>query len=255
MTGLIRKDLYCLRKNLKIFFGVTIGVIVIAVLFILSSRFGNVAKGIEEMKVENDMGEEIFYSLFQIAIWLVLLIPVSFLSMIVECFKEDKKAGFGKYLFTLPLRESQMVAGRYASCMLFAVVGLMGSFLAAFFVSLVSDFFSFAKLSGYVLCFSAALLVYMSLVMFLLYLFGAQKADLIQCVPFVILLIACFVFVESKLLSLPKTELDSYCLKLMNSVADFMTQKCGLIFLAALGCMALSFFGSCKVVKWRRENI
>ena len=53
MIGLITKDMYCLRKNLKTFICVTIGVITVAVLFLVSSRCGNVALGMEQMKKED----------------------------------------------------------------------------------------------------------------------------------------------------------------------------------------------------------
>lgn len=254
MRGLIRKDMYCLKKNLTLFFGVTIGVIIIAVLFILSSQHGNIARGIEEMKAESNLGEETFYSFFQAGIWLTLFIPVSFLTMITECFKEDKKAGFLNYMLCMPLSSSKIVGSRYASCLLFALVSLAGSLSAAFFVSLASDVFLFTKLFGYVLCFSAALLIYMSFVMFMIYLFGAKRADLIQCIPFVILLIWGMVSFWQKLSVWEEAEMDAQFLGMFHSISDFMVQRCGFIFLIALACMALSFFGSCYVFNQRRGN-
>lgn len=255
MTGLICKDLYCLKKNLKTFFLVTAGVIVISILFILSTKYGNIAAGIEEMKAEDSMGEEVFYSFFQGAIWLVLFIPVSFLTMIVECFKEDRKAGFAKQMFSMPLSNNKIVGSRYASCLLFAAVSLAASLLAGFFVSLASDVFSLQKLFGYVICFSAALLIYMSIVMFLLYVCGVEKADFIQCAPFVVLLILIIVLFNIKISSLSETEMDSFLIDMMESISDFMLKKSGLLFLIALGCMGLSFLGSCKILAKRKGNI
>ncbi len=255
MRGLIRKDMYCLKKNLKLFFGVTVGVILISVLFILSAQYGNIAKGIEEMKAESNLGEETFYSFFQVGIWLALFIPISFLTMITECFKEDKKAGFLKYEFCMPLSNSKIVGSRYASCLLFALVSLAGSLLAAFFVSLASNAILFTELFGYVLCFSAALLIYMSFVMFMIYLFGAKRADLLQCIPFVILLVGGIVGFWQKLSVLEEAEMDTYLLQLMDSISAFMVQKCGLIFLTALICMALSFLGSCYIFRQRKGDI
>lgn len=255
MTGLIQKDMYCLRKILKTFFLVTTGVIVLSVLFIVSSRCGNIAKGIEEMKAENEIGEELFYSFFQIPIWLTLFIPVAFLSMIVECFKEDRKAGFAKMMLSMPLSDRKIVGSRYLSCLLFALLGLAGSFLAAFFVSLASDTFSLQKLIGYVFCFSGALLIYMSFVMFMLYLLGVERADLIQCIPFVVLLVAAIVAVQRQLSALSGTEVDAFFSDVLNSVSDFMTEKFGLVFLIALVCMVLSFLGSCAVLKQRKGGI
>lgn len=255
MAGLIRKDMYCLRNILKTFLIVTTCVIVLSVLFIVSARCGNIAKGIAEMEAEGELGEELFYSFFQVPIWLTLFIPSAFLSMIVECFKEDRKAGFAKMMFSMPLSDQKIVGSRYLSCLLFALLGLAGSFLAAVFVSLASDTFSLQKLTGYVFCFSGALLIYMSFVMFMLYLLGAEKADLIQCIPFVVLLVAAVIAIQSRLSALSETETDVFFSNMLNAVSDFMTKKFGLIFLIALGCMALSFLGSCAVLKQRKGGI
>lgn len=255
MTGLIRKDMYCLRKILKTFFIVTISVIVLSVLFIISSKYGNIAKGIEEMKAENELAEETFYSFFQIAVWLTLFIPISFLSMVVECFKEDKKAGFLKTMFSMPLDDKKIVGSRYISCLLFAAVSLAGSLSAGFFVSLASDVFKLQKIFGYVLCFSAILLIYMSFVMFMIYFLGVQKADLIQCVPFILLFIGAVIWCQKKIFSLPEAEMEVALSDMINSISDFMTEKFLLLFLAALGCMALSYLGSYMVIKNRRGNV
>lgn len=255
MVGLIRKDMYCLRRILKTFIIVTISVIVLSVLFIISSKYGNIAKGIQEMKAENQLGEETFYSFFQMAVWLTLFIPISFLSMVVECFKEDKKAGFAKIMYSMPLNDKKIVGSRYISCLLFAAVSLAGSLSAGFFVSLVSEVFKLQKLFGYIFSFSAALLIYMSFVMFMLYCLGVEKADFIQCAPFVVLFVTVIIWFQREIFSLPEAEMEASLPKMVNSISKFMTEKAGALFLIALGCMVLSFWGSCKVVKkGRRED-
>lgn len=255
MTGLIRKDMYCLRKILKTFFLVTIGVIVLSVLLILSARGGNIATAIQDMQAENEMGEEAFYSFFKLPIWLTLFIPMAFLSMIVECFKEDRKAGFAKTMLCMPLTDVKIVGSRYLSCMVFALLGLAGSSVAAFFVSLASATFPLQELMGYVFCFSGVLLVYMSFVMFMIYLLGVEKADLIQCAPFLVLLVAIIVVVQRKLSAVAQTEVDALSIELVDSASKFMTEKFWLIYLFALVCMALSFWGSCMVMKKRKGGI
>ena len=255
MTGLIRKDMYCLRKILMTFFLVTAGVIILSVLLIISARYGNIAAAIQEMKEENGMGEETFYYFFQIPIWLTLFIPMAFLSMIVECFKEDRKAGFYKTMLCLPLTDAQIVGSRYLSCLIFTMLGMAGSFVAACFVSMASDVFRLQKLMGYMLCFSGVLLVYMSFVMFMIYFLGAEKADLIQCVPFLVLLVVAIVVAKKKFDTVSQTELSAFSVNLIDSVSEFMTEKSWLIFLIALGSMALSFLGSCAVMKKREGGI
>ena len=76
MRGLITKDMYCLKKNLKIFFSVTIGIMVLSVLFIISSKYGNVARGMEQMKREQKFSSETVLSIYQCVIWLTLFIII-----------------------------------------------------------------------------------------------------------------------------------------------------------------------------------
>ena len=255
MTGLIRKDMYCLKNILMTFFLVTAGVILLAVLLLISARCGNIALAIREMKEETGMGEEAFYYFFRIPIWLTLFIPMAFLSMIVECFKEDRKAGFARTMLCMPLTDAQIVGSRYLSCLLFAVLGMAGSSVAAFFVSLASDVFALKELMQYMFCFGGALLVYMSFVMFMLYALGVEKADLIQCVPFLVLFAAALVTVQKKLAGIPREEVDSFSMHLMDSVSLFMKEKSWLVFLIAIGCMGLSFWGSCLVMRKRKGGI
>ena len=255
MAGLVRKDMYCLRKTLKLFFIVTVSVIVLSVLLIASSRYGNIAAGLEEMKAEGAVDEEAFYSFFKVPIWLTLFIPLSFLSMIVECFKEDQKAGFAKIVRSMPLSCRQIVGGRYLSCLLFAAAGLAGSLTAGYFVSLVSEAFPLKELLAYILCFGGLLFIYMSFVLFMLYLFGVERADLIQCAPFLLLIIGAVLAVQKNLSSVPESEADAFFSGMIDSAANFMTEHFVLVFLAAAGCMLLSFAGSCLVFKGRKGGI
>lgn len=255
MAGLIRKDMYCLRKNLKIFLTISIGVVLIAVLFFQSAEHGNIAKGIEEMKIENNMGEEVFYSFFQMAVLFTLFLPASLMTMITECFKEDRKAGFTKQMLSLPLSDEKLVGSRYISCIIISVISLADSVLAGFFVSLASKVFPFGKLLGYVCCFNGILLIYMSIELFLIYTFGAEKADLIQCVPIIILLLLTITVGWQKVSALTEEQVDAYFTDLINGFSNFMIEKWGILILIAICCMALSFLGSCKIFKRRKENI
>ena len=187
MFGLIRKDIYCLRKNLKLFVMVTTGVIVIAVLFVLSCRYGNMKLMMEELMAEEGITKQQNETLLKMVMVFVLFIPIAFVSMIVECFKEDKKALFKKQLLSLPINNKQIVGSRYLSCIVFLLISVFASFIAAILISLASDVYVFTDFIGCIISFAAILLAYMGVIMVLIYIFGAEKSDLIQCVPFVLL--------------------------------------------------------------------
>ena len=82
MRGLITKDMYCLKKNLKIFFSVTIGIMVLSVLFIISSKYGNVARGMAQMQREEKFGNKMVVSIYQGVIWLTLFIIIAFIGIV-----------------------------------------------------------------------------------------------------------------------------------------------------------------------------
>ncbi len=254
MLGLIQKDMYCLKKNLMMFGAVTTGIIVLSVMFILSARFGNVAQGIETMMIEDDIGKETIYSFFEIAIWTVLFIPMAFTSMVVECFKEDYKAGFRKYQLSLPISSAQIVGSRYAACLLFAFVSLLGSLLAAFFVSLVSENFAFGTLASYVLTFCGGMLMYLSLVMFLLYYFGTSRADMIQCVPFVVIFLMFVVWFWCQNRNIPVELVEQMQIEMMESLGENMKEKGWMVFAASVVCMGISYLGSWQCMMRRRGN-
>lgn len=256
MGGLIKKDMYCLKKNLLMFLFVTAGVIVLSVMFIISARSGNVALGIERMKTENDgMSEADFYAIFRIAVWAVLFIPQAFVGVVTECFKEDRKAGFYKYMMTLPLSEKELVGSRYISLMLFTGVSVAGSCTAAVFVSLASDYFRLETLLSIVFTFAAVLLIYMSIVMLLLYVFGVERADFIQCAPYAAVFIAGIAVMGIKISSMPENELDGYIVELIGRFSDVAAKNGVMLMGIAIVCMAVSYFVSCKMLKKRRGNI
>ncbi|MBP5762642.1 MAG: hypothetical protein J6W48_06675, partial [Lachnospiraceae bacterium] len=54
MKGLVIKDIMCLKKQLTTFAFVIAGVVVISILYVLSSRFGNLATVGEALFDENN---------------------------------------------------------------------------------------------------------------------------------------------------------------------------------------------------------
>ena len=103
--------------------------------------------------------------------------------------------------------------------------------------------------------FASILLIYMSFVMFMLYLFVVENADLIQCAPFVVILAIGVYAVERKLLLTPKGEETDLFLEMTKRISEFVADNWYIAFLVALLCMGVSFFGSCQIVKKRRGNI
>lgn len=247
MKGLILRDFYSLQNSLKLFLGVTAGVIVLSVLFILSSKYGNIALGIAEMEQE-DLGEEMFYSMFQIAIWVVLLLPLAFMTMGVECFKADKQAGFSKVLFSMPVSAVEIVFSRYLSCFALSLISLTGSLIAGFFISLVSDFFSWTQLLGSIISIFSILFIYSSILLVFLYNMGVEKSDVIMIIS-TIIIILCIIGFCIKGGSVPEGQYENVMIEKINFLRDIMTRYCIWLLGAALFAGGCSFRISCKIVK------
>ena len=112
-------------------------------------------------------------------------------------------------MHSMPVSDLQIVGSRYLSCILFAAVSVLGSLLAAIPVSVASDAFTFKGLVGPIVFFCSVLLIYMSIVMFCIYLIGSEKADLIQCIPFIVLLVAGEGYLAAKLSSVAEPAFHS----------------------------------------------
>ena len=247
MIGLIYKDLCCLRKNIKIFILVTLVVIVLSVLFIFSMQYGNIATFIRT----EGISEEEFFNLFQVAIWAILILPIAAASMIQECYKEDKRVNFSKCLNSLPVKPETIVGSRYLSGVAYLMLGLIGSVVASFFISVATDEFSFGQLTAYCITFMAGLLVYEAFVMFVLYIADGKKADLIQCIPLIVLLFVAEYFFVVKTDTMTDEEFGAFTTTAMEKINSFMIENCIWGLLAALLLVGISYLGSVLVQKKR----
>lgn len=245
MAGLIYKDICCLKKSLRIFVVITLGTIGMAVLFILSMKYGNVAK------ITTIMSQEEFFEFFQVSIWCVLILPIASSAMIQECFKEDTKANFQKCLYTLPVKEEIVVGSRYLTGVNCLFLGFLGTLVASGSIALTTDAFRFTQLLAYSVTFLAILIVYEAFVMFVLYTVNGKKADLIQCIPLVLLLFLTEYFFMNKARNMTDEQLTEFFTRVMEKVNDLMLHKCIWILLASLLLFLISYMGSVYVQKKR----
>lgn len=254
MKGLLIKDYYCMKSNLVSFLCLTVGVIVIGVMFAVSIHHGNMADVVESLVAEEGMTAESVYDLFRPGVWLVLLIPMAYVGNVIDCFKADNSANFGKQLFSMPVQPSQIVGARYLSCLLYAGLSLAGSFLAAVCVSSATDQYPLSELLTVAVTFAAVLIVYLSIVMMLLYLFGTQQADTIQTIPFLAAFIAGVIYVVVKMEDMTGDQEDAFMANIWGGIKGFLTQYAGILCIIALVVLILSFFVSVKIVEKRRAK-
>lgn len=249
MKGLIIKDFYCLKKEIRLFLGVTIGSAIISVLFLLSARYGNVANALADIqKTEMISGKQLLDLTDMLALFTIYL-PIALSGSIVECFKEDSKAGFAKVMFSMPVSCKKIVGSRYVTCLLFFGTCIISSTFCNVLVTSVSDSLKFIAVFKGTLCCCAIFMIYMSVVLVLLYLLGAKRSDVIQSVPFLA------VFFSGMIWFAVKIEEGADIVKMINSGKEFFANYSLALFGAAVFCMIGSYITSVKILEKRRENI
>lgn len=256
MKGLILRDFYCLKKNIQLFLFTTAGVILLGVLFIISVRSGNVALAINETiaQSEGQLSGETLNSYLRIVICIVLLIPLAFTGTIVECFKEDVLAGFPKTLLCMPIARKKIVASRFLSLFLFSLVGVLGAVAASVCVSLAGDLVSLAEMLGVTMTFSAVMMIYLSIVSFLLYLFGSRRADIIQSAPIVLAFIGIAVAEFIHVQSAPQGALDEELRRMLDGAFDLVRGYGFVFWLVGIGIMVVMYALSAAAVGSRRGD-
>ena len=255
MKGLIIKDLYCLKKSIKLFLLITVGVVLISVLFVLSARYGNVAAVAFEMEAEGEMDSRDFFELMRLGVWLVLFIPLAFMGNVLDCFKADHEAGFSKVLFACPVKSTQIVGSRYITCLMYAGIGLTGSLISSLFVAIASDRFSVGELFAVQFSLAGVLIAYMGIVMMLTYLFGAERAGMIQSGP-IIAAIAVGVILWARRMDSPSAGeqglgLSGWVVK----IQEFLKGNGMIFFGASLVIMALSCLASAAIMQKKEEKL
>lgn len=253
MKGLIIKDLYILKKSLRVFLAVSVGVMVLGILFMLSCRYGNIARFMDSNSMElNSIGEEAFFAVYKGAILMVLIIPMAFLSMIKECFKEDDKAGFGKVLGTIPVTERETVTARYLTLLMLSGIGIVSSAFTGFMVSLATPEYSLSMILGYTCSIFCIILIYIMLVMPLFYYFGGKHADNILLLPLIIgyFMIAFFVISRADRIE----NIDAFIFSILNNIDRCFREDIFFFFLGVLGIGIISFALSCLIYRRKKKQ-
>ena len=114
MKGLIIKDIMCLKKQLTTFAYIIAGVVVISILYVLSSRFGNLAKaGVALLDENNNMSQVDVKNLGSMVLVMFMLIPIVSVGDMLNVFIADGKAGFFKVSASLPVSMKKRMLSRF----------------------------------------------------------------------------------------------------------------------------------------------
>lgn len=127
----------------------------------------------------------------------------------------------------------------------FSIVSIAAALISAFCVSIATNLFSFGKLAGCVISFAAILLIYMSIVMCLIYLFGSEYADIMQCVPVIVLLVGIMIKFQGIIDKISDAQLEKLFGNIVDWLSNYMINKWYILMIVAMICMGISYFISC----------
>ena len=180
MKGLIIKDIMCLRKQLKTFTFVLIGVFVLALMYVLSARFGNIAKAGADMLMDNDLTAVDVKNIGSYVLVLFMLIPMSAVLDMSVIFNADGEAGFGKIAGTLPLSIHKRLFARFLTIYALFAIGIAVDTVLASVISSLTDLMTFGELMGVIVSAAAFFSIYGALIIFFNILLGYGKDQYCQ---------------------------------------------------------------------------
>lgn len=160
MKGLIIKDLLCLKKQMMTYIYIVLGVIAIAFMFVLSTKYGNlanVAKSITESGIDVKL-------VLKTMIMFFMVLPVACMSNVSDLFEYDKNASFYKVVASMPVSAEKRVLSRFLTIIAFAVLGIGIDTVIAAVISGVSDIIVFSKCVSSLISIASCFLIYMSAV-------------------------------------------------------------------------------------------
>lgn len=239
MIGFVIKDMCILKKGLRQFLFVTIGVMILGVLFVLSARYGNVADLLEGMREEPFAREFVFVE----TVWVVLSLPLAFVSIVVGCFRQDTAAGFLKVRHSLPVSCVEVVGARYITMVLLALIGLAGSLFAGFMVSLTSDFYSYPVICQFAVGICSVMFLYNVAVFPLYYYFEGKRPDTILVMPLLAVYFYCMYYVIFG----DGVWEDEFIFRILKKVSQWLTEDTFLLSALAVAGGGVSFAVSCLI--------
>lgn len=252
MKGLVIKDLMCLRKQRITFIYVVVATVVFAVMFVLSSRFGNLYQANQQMIAENQLSGIDVNNLSTMALILFMCLPIALVGDVATVFTYDGKAGFADVSGTLPLPIYKRVMAKYITVLMMFGIGVGVDLLISFVLSLLTDIISFADFLGIILSAASVMSIYGSLTILFCFALGYGKESYAQLTSLLVMLAVFFVVNLKKIKVLGSSEAD---LSVITDFMEFLKHQFYLLLMIAVITMVISYFGTVTIAKRKRGMI
>ena len=257
MKGLILKDLMCLRKQLTSFCFVMAGVLVASIMYVLSARFGNMAKVGQEMLNGNATQVDV-RNIGSMVLVMFMLLPIASVGDMLYVFLADGKAGFGKVSATFPIPLKKRMLARFLTIYAMFGIGVAVDLLVAFLLSLLTDILNFREFFGIIISGASVMSIYSALVILFCVVLGYGKEQYAQCAALFTMMVAAVLanfdkvkyFVVEIMLHDKKMESTDFWAPL-----DFIREKGYVLFLIAAAVSVLAYCLAYRIADRKRGVI
>lgn len=260
MKGLVIKDLMCLRKQRITFIYVMVATVVLAVMFVLSSRFGNLYLANQQMIADNQLSGIDVKNLSTMVLIVFMLLPIALVGDVATVFTYDGQAGFANVCGTLPLSINKRVMAKYVTVLILFGIGVGVDLLISLVLSLLTDIISFADFLGIILSAASVMSIYGFLTIFFCFVVGYGKESYAQSAS---LLIMGAVFIAANFKKIKDIFGGTFAgpdsstgdLLYVNDFMEFLKHRFYLLLMLAVITMVISYFGTVTIAKRRRGMI
>ncbi|MDE6014904.1 MAG: ABC-2 transporter permease [Acetatifactor sp.] len=243
MKGLILKDFYCLRVSVKTVICASAFSFFLCIMCILSIQYGNLAKLPEEIAKEGvDMADA--GVLWRMLLSVFIFLPTSLAGYGIQCFQEDKRAGFGKVEASLPLSAAVIVTARFGSILLFGGVTFGISACLALVSGMLSPDFTVAELLGFNITLAGVLFATNAVTAFVMYVVDSKWVEMLLALPvFAAVFVMNFCVVRSE---------EGMETLIFEDIIRFVESKSRLVAVLGIGVAVCAYIGSVLVVRRKR---
>ncbi len=251
MKGLIIKDFMVLRKNLIEFVMILSLSSVVAIMFILSAQYGNLASAKESLLADPQVGEFGLISMTSLALTCYLFVPMAAVADMSYIFREDGKAGFSSVAAVLPVTVRQRVSARYITILCTLVAGVIFDIFAALIISRMTELIVFGEMINMIFAVASFLMIYSSLCIFECILWGQGKEEVAMIVSTVIIMVVMVVCGYQKF----KNAIFNNDDQIMKDIMELLKHKAYILVIIALVTLILSYTCSVAVANRKRGVI
>ena len=257
MRGLIIKDLMSFRKRLVVVVFVTVAVIILAVMFSISVRIGNLYKMIVPGPDTTELEAEYARNVFSYVFMMLMLLPMSAVGDTVKnMIFEDRLSGFTAVASVTPLTIGQRIMSKIICFCGLYLAGAVLSIVISSVVSLFTDLVTFRQLFAMVIIGLSACLIYSFLLFDIGIVFNTSEMYS-ETIALLIILFAVFGLNIKSIIALIKAgdNMPSVALEQAKSVFALITDESYVLFIAVCIFGVISYFVTVAAATKKREVI